>query len=74
MLCRVCAVLLTGYKYDSKQLDVLQKMFVVAFAKDVVGVHPPYLLKMLCMYWTFHIKRGFTYKTCQHMVYTFFLI
>ena len=44
MLCRVCAVLLTGYKYEvSKHLDVLQKIFVVDFTKDVADVHPPYI-------------------------------
>ena len=40
----VCAVLLSGYKYEvSKHLDVLQKIFVVDFTKDVADVHPPYI-------------------------------
>ena len=38
------AVLLNGYKYEvSKHLDVLQKIFVVDFTKDVADVHPPYI-------------------------------
>ena len=44
MLCRVCAVLLTGYKYEvSKHLDVLQIIFAVDFTKDGTDFQPPYI-------------------------------